>query len=139
MAGSDADLSAFRKADEPSFADLLGDLARQSRLLLQQELALARQELSDKIETACIGAGLIAAGALLGFAGFIWLLAAVVIALSDVMPAWAAALVVGGAAMLVGIALVLFGRWRVGAAAKVPARTLRNLKTDAEWVRERLR
>ncbi len=138
-AGGAADFSSSGARDEPTFADLLGDLARQSRLLLQQELALARKEMLGKVGTAFGGTAFLVAGALLAFAGFLWLLGAAVIGLAEVMPAWAAALVVGGTAILVAGALVLLGRWRLGSAARAPERTLRSLKADAEWAREQMR
>ena len=127
------------RGDDASIIDLLGDLARQSRLLLQQELALARRELIGKVGTAFGGAALLIAGALLGFAGFLWLLAAAVIALAAIMPAWAAALIIGGATILAACALLLLGRWRLGSAARAPERTLRSLKADAEWAKEQMR
>jgi len=79
------------------------------------------------------------AGALILHAGFLVLLAAAVLGLSIVVPPWAAALIVGGVVFLIGLAVVFKGRRDIKADKLVPDRTLRSLRDDAEWAREKMR
>jgi hypothetical protein len=125
--------------NERSIAGLFGDLARESTRLLRQEVALAKSEIVAKVTQVGIGAGELFAGALILHAGFLVLLAAAVLGLSMVVPPWAAALIVGGVVFLIGIAVVLKGRRDMKADKLVPDRTLRTLRDDAEWAREKMR
>jgi hypothetical protein len=55
------------------------------------------------------------------------------------MPAWLAALIIAVLALAIGVALLLIGKSRFDAGSLVPRRTLRSLREDEAWLRERLR
>ena len=126
------------KADR-SIATLLSDLASETMLLVRQELALAKAELQEKLSRAGVGAALVGAGAVIAFSGWLYLLLAAVFALILVVPAWAAALIVGGFFAGIGGALALIGKNRMNADALTPERTLRSLREDEAWLKERFR
>lgn len=127
-----------RLADR-SVSALLSDLARQTSLLLRQELALAKAEMFEKLGQLVAGAGLIAAGGVLAFAGLLYLLAAAMFGLGKVVDMWLAALIVSIVVLILGGALALLGRSRFQAENLAPQRTIRSLKDDAEWAREQMR
>lgn len=125
--------------EERSVGALLSDLASETILLVRQELALFKAELHEKLGRAGSGAAAFAAGGLILFSGWLALLAAATLGLAIVLPAWFAALLVALATLAVGALLLLFGKRRLAAKALTPDRTLRSLREDEAWLRERLR
>lgn len=128
-----------RPKAERSLATLLSDLASETILLMRQEMALLKAELHEKFSRVGQGATALGAGALIAYSGWFVLLAAAVLGLAKVMPAWLAALVVAIIVLGTGAALLLLGKNRLEAQSMVPRRTLRTLREDEEWLRERLR
>ncbi|MGE0258528.1 MAG: phage holin family protein [Alphaproteobacteria bacterium] len=122
---------------ERSLATLLADVAGETVELVRQELALFKAELQQKLGRAGIGAALLGAGALIAFSGWLFLLLAAVFALALVVPAWAAALIVGALVVGIGGVLALIGKGRMSADALTPERTMRSLREDAAWIKER--
>jgi hypothetical protein len=127
-------------ADEParserSVAALLSDLANETALLVRQEVALFKAELSEKLARTGQGAGALAAGGLIAFSGWLALLAAAVLGLSNVVAPWLAALIVGLVVLALGAGLLLFGKSRLDL---VPRRSFRSLREDTVWIREQL-
>lgn len=124
---------------ERSLATLLADVAGETVELVRQELALFKAELQQKLSRAGIGAALLGAGALIAFSGWLFLLLAAVFALALVLPAWAAALIVGALVVGIGGVLALVGKGRMSADELAPERTMRSLREDAAWIKERFR
>ena len=126
------------KADR-SIATLLSDLASETMLLVRQELALLKAELHEKFSRAGKGAGALAAGALIAYSGWLFLLLAAVFGLAEAVPIWAAALIVAFVVIALGGVLLWFGKNRLDADSLTPHRTLRSLREDEAWLKERLR
>jgi hypothetical protein len=124
---------------ERSLSTLLSDLASETVELLRQELALFKAELQEKLSKAGIGAAALAAAALIAFSGWLFLLLAAVFALDLVLPLWAAALIVGVLVVAIAGALALYGKSRLRADALRPERTMRSLREDQAWIKERFR
>jgi len=124
---------------ERSISTLLSDLAGETVELFRQELALFKAELQQKLSRAGIGAAALAAGALIAFSGWFFLLLAAVFAFMIIVPAWAAALIVGVLVVAIGGVLALIGKSRMRADALTPERTLRGLREDQAWIKERFR
>jgi hypothetical protein len=124
---------------ERSLATLLSDVAGETVELVRQELALFKAELQEKLSTAGIGAALVGAGALIAYSGWLFLLLAAVYALALVVPAWAAALIVGALVLGIGGVLALIGKSRMRADALRPERSMRSLREDQAWIKERFR
>jgi len=135
----DPDLFEPRAKADRSITGLLSDLASETILLIRQERALLKAELSEKFSRIGQGATALGAGALIAFSGWLVLLAAAVLGLATVVPAWLAALIVALIALAIGGALVFIGKSRFDADSLMPRRTLRSLREDEAWLRERLR
>ena len=123
-----------------SLVGLFSDLWRETQTLVHQEAQLAKAELSEKVSQVTTGAGEIAAGGAVLFAGFIVLLFAAVGALQLMIPSehaiWIAPLVVGVAVMIVGYILFSRGRNQLKADSMVPERTVQSLQRDARLAKE---
>ncbi|HEX6530087.1 MAG TPA: phage holin family protein [Burkholderiales bacterium] len=123
-----------------SLMGLFSDLWRETQTLVHQEAQLAKAELSEKVSQVTTGAGEIAAGGAVLFAGFIVLLFAAVGALQLMIDSehaiWIAPLVVGAVVMIVGYILLSRGRKQLQADSMVPERTVRSLQRDARLAKE---
>lgn len=126
------------KADR-SIAALLSDLANETILLVRQEIALLKAELREKFGRMGQGATAVGAGAALAFSGWLVLLACAVLALATVVKPWLAALIVAVVVLAISGILLLIGKKRLDADNLVPRRTMRTLREDEEWIRERMR
>jgi hypothetical protein len=135
----DPDVIEPRPKAERSITTLLSDLAGETILLIRQELALLKAELHEKFSRVGQGATALGAGALIAYSGWLVLLAAAVLGLATVLPAWLAALIVALVALAIGGALVYIGKSRFDADSLMPQRSLRSLREDEQWLRERLR
>jgi hypothetical protein len=124
---------------ERSLTTLLSDVAGETVELVRQELAMFKTELQEKLGRAGIGAALLGAGALVAYSGWLFLLLAAVFALALVLPVWAAALIVGALVIGIGAVLALVGKSRMRADALAPERTMRSLREDHAWIKERFR
>lgn len=138
--GPDPDILSGRHRAEPrSIPHLLSDLASETVLLLRQEIALFKAELHEKFGRIGQGATALGAGVAVALSGWFVLLACAVLALATVMPAWLAALIVGLVVVGIGVGLLLLGKNRLDADSLVPKRSLRSLREDEAWIKERLK
>jgi hypothetical protein len=133
------DLFEPRAKADRSITALLSDLANETVLLIRQEMALLKAELQEKFGRIGQGATALGAGALMAFSGWLVLLAAAVLGLATVLPAWLAALIVAIVVLAIAGVLVFIGKSRFDADSLIPRRTLRSLREDEAWLRERLR
>jgi hypothetical protein len=124
---------------EPSVGELLRALARDTGVLMRQELQLASAEMTLKAKTFAHNAALVATGGALALAGGMVLLAALVAGLSTVLPVWASALIVGLAVTLCAGLLIRRGLSALKQIGPVPEVTINTLKADAAWAKEQIR
>ena len=132
---------AYRTAPESrTLGQLFADLWRETTTLVHDEAALAKADMSEKLNQVTTGAGTIAAGGAVLFAGFIVLLMAASNGLAMVLPIeyapWLAPLIVGVVVMLIGYAIFAGGRSRLKAHNLKPSRSLDSLRRDGRIVKE---
>jgi Putative Actinobacterial Holin-X, holin superfamily III len=125
--------------DELSTAQLLTELADAASLLVRQQLALLRIELGQKLARAGHGAIALALGAVVLFSGWCALLAAATLALCTIVRPWLAALIVALGNLVLAAGLLYFAWRRLGSRSFALERTVRSLREDAAWIKERLR
>ncbi len=125
--------------EDSSLGDLLAQLVLEMNTLIQRELDLARVEMSQKGAQMARGAGLLAVGGALAYAGLLALLAAGITALVQYagLTVWEAALAVGAAALVVGLFMTMRGRHALRIQSLAPRKTLQTLKDNAEWATKR--
>jgi hypothetical protein len=123
---------------ETEIGALLGELSEEARLLVRQEVELAKAEIKDSTQHATgVGAGF-GAAALVGYLALAILAVAAGLGLAEVMPAGLAFLVVGVVLVaLAGIAF-LIGRKNLQALSPVPRKTIDTIKEDLSWLRARM-
>jgi hypothetical protein len=123
---------------QASVGELVGRATEQLSRLVRQEVALAKEELTEKGRRAGRGGGLLGAAGAVAYAGFLGLAAAAAAALSLTLPVWAAALIVTAVLFAVAAVLAATGRAQLRQAAPpTPEETLGSVKADVEEIRER--
>ena len=115
---------------------LIADVPRLIIELLQAEIASLKAEISSKLKSAGIGAGLLVGAGVFAFFAALVFTAAAVLALALVVPAWAAALIVGGALLVLAalIGLIGYGQLKRG-VPPTPTETIDSVKEDVRAIR----
>ena len=124
---------------EPTLAQLVSGLMSDARLLIQQELALAKYELYEearKTKAAVIflgaGIGIAAIGGLL----LIFMSVHLLRELTE-WPLWICYGIVGGVCAIGGIALVYKGKQQISQIELVPQQTVETMKENIRWLKKR--
>jgi uncharacterized membrane protein YqjE len=130
-------------SDDPrqlSLGELMKQLAEQTSRLVKNEVRLARAEMTEKAQAYG------RAGAMLGAAAFVGLLAGVALTLFLVyllrlaMPPWAAALIVTVLYGVAGAALAMAGKKKLDEARMpVPEQAVESVKEDVQWLKTQTR
>lgn len=114
-------------------------LMRDARVLVRQEMELARAEMNEKLSNVKRGAGYMGAAGALLFAGLLGLCAAVMWFLAIWIPLWLSSLIVSAALLVIGGLLFSSGKKNVEPDQLTPDRTMDSLKRDQRLVKEHLR
>jgi len=126
--------------DPRSLGEMFADLTRDARMLIQQEIHLAKTELSQNASRLVPSLTIIVAGGLIAFGGLLAIVAAVVLGLIAIgLVAWVAALLGGLVIAGIGYALVRAGLASFLAQDLKPRQTIETLKEDARWLRTQTR
>lgn len=136
----DRDARHARTGDTESVSGLFSELWRHSTALVQEEVELAKAELSEKTTHAAVSASAIAIGGAVLFAGFIVLLLAAVNALGPLLPpdiaGWLAPGIVGLVVIVIGFVMVSGGIKALDMKKLAPRRTMESLRRDTNMVKE---
>lgn len=124
--------------DQP-IGELVKQLTDQTKTLVQQEIELAKVELSEKGKKAGLGAGMFGGAGLFGFFAFAALTACLVALLATaVTHVWLGALIVAALYGAIAGVLALTGKKKVQEATPpVPEQTVDTVKEDVRWTKER--
>nr|WP_229821321.1 phage holin family protein [Streptomyces ruber] len=117
---------------------MVGQATEQLSLLVRQEIALAKEELTEKGKRAGRGGGLLGGAGAVAYVGLMAAAGTGVAALSLVLAVWAAALIVTGVLFVVAGVLAMMGRAQLRRATPpMPERTIDSVKADVEEIKER--
>jgi len=122
---------------EPTIGELFNDLARETKILLRQEVQLAKIELRHTVKHAGKGAGMVAVGGVLGFVGVMCITAMFIALLSTVMAVWVASLIVGVVVLGVAAMLARSGLNEIRKSEVPPKEMVESVREDAIWLTKR--
>jgi uncharacterized membrane protein YqjE len=128
----------YEQKVDRSLGELFSELGNETSALVRQEIALAKVELTQKATKAGKNAAYLAAGAAVGYAAFLALMAALVFALGEAMPLWAAALIVGVVFAVVAGIVIYEGINNLKRMNVAPRQTVETLKEDAQWLKHQV-
>ena len=126
----------YQREPEPSLGELFSELTREMTTLVRQEVRLAGAEVSQKVEGAGRHVGVLAAGGLIAYAGFLALIAAIVMLLANVIPWWLSALIVGLVVAGIGYVMVRRGMDALKEMDLMPRQTVATIKEDIAWAKD---
>ena len=130
----------FTNADDRTVGEMFAELSRETRTLIQQEVQLAKTELSEKATKMAKGAGMIVGGGLIAYGGLLAVVASIVLVLIAFgLPPWAGALLGGVLAAGIGYLLVRAGLAALKPQELMPRKTIETLKEDAQWLKAQAR
>jgi membrane protein len=128
------------RSDERSLGELLGDLSRETRDLVQKEIQLAKTEISEKVTHVARHGALLAGGAALAYAGLLMVVGTLTLGLVAAgLPAWAAALIVTVVTLAAALVLVQTGLGGLKRTNVAPSRTMESLRDTADVLKERVK
>lgn len=122
---------------EPSLGELFNDLTRETKMLLRQEVQLAKIELRHTAKHAGRGAGMIAGGGVLGFVGVLCIAAMLIALLSTVMAVWLASLIVGVITLAAAAIVLKAGLNEIRKTELPPKEMVESVREDAIWLTRR--
>jgi hypothetical protein len=123
---------------ERPIGEVAKDLTSDLSLLLQQEIDLAKAEMTQKGRTAAPGLGMFGGAAIVGLCAAGAITGFLVLVFSLFLPDWAAALIVGAVLAALAYLLIMQGKKRVADAGKpIPEQTIETVKEDVEWAKTR--
>ena len=118
---------------------MLQDIVANIRQTIRLEVLLAKVEVKEIAEKASKPAAILATGTILGLYGLGALLLAVIYGLSLVVAPWLAALIVGGVLVIAGGILVAKNRTALKQIDLVPTKTVREVKENVRWAKDRIK
>ena len=126
--------------EDRSIGELLGELVKETATLVQQEVHLAKTEMSAKVTKVGADVGALAVGGAVLYAGMLTLIAAIVLLLTQlgIMPAWGAALLIGLIVTGVGAFMLKKGLDGIKATDPLPRQTIETLKEDQQWAKNQV-
>jgi uncharacterized membrane protein YqjE len=122
-----------------SVPEILENIASNLTQLVQAEFRLAKSELKEGAEKVAGPGATLAAGMVLAFYGFGFLLLAAVYALSLVMAGWLATLLAGGVLVVAAGILIGAGSAKLRRVNLAPDKTMRTLEEDLQWAKQQIK
>ncbi|MFL5762225.1 MAG: phage holin family protein [Thermomicrobiales bacterium] len=123
---------------QESIGSLISGLLRDLQDMVRGEISLARAEVRDDLSTASKGLTSLAAAALVGVTGFIFLMLGVTYLLNQYWRMWIAAGAVGLALLVIAAIAAAIGKSKLSATSLKPAQTIDSLKEDREWAKQQV-
>ncbi len=139
-------MSNSSQTDERSLADLIRELRDESGVLLKQQVAMAKTEMSETASLVGRNVGKLIVGGAVGFLAVIFLLLAVTGGLALMLMAtelelhaiWIAPLIVGIIIAAIATVMITRAKQTLANASLVPRKTIETLKDDKQWAQAKV-
>ena len=123
--------------EDASFRALIGDIVTRITVLLRKEFDLARSEVTENLNRAAFGAGLVVVAAIIALTALnVLAVAAVVGLMTTGLDVIGATLAIGGGGMVVALILAAIGVARIKPANIAPTRSVRELRRNTDAAKE---
>lgn len=139
-------MSNSTHTDERSLADLIRELRDESTVLLRQEVAMAKTEMSEKASTVGRNVTTMVIGGAVALLAIIFLLLAITGGLALMILAtdaelhaiWIAPLIVGFVIAAIAAVMILQAKETLASTSLVPHQTIETLKEDKQWAQSKV-
>jgi uncharacterized membrane protein len=127
-------------ANERSLGQLFGDLSRQMGQLVQQEVTLAKTEMTSRVTSVARDAAMLGAGSALAYSALLMGLLTIGLILIELgLAPWLAFLAVTLVVGAIAAVLIQRGREQLQRTEVAPRETIQTLKDDAAWAKEQVK
>ncbi len=126
---------SYHTLENESTSELLSKFLQGFGRMLNQEIELAKTELSQKASRLIVVGALLAVGAAVMFAGFLALIGFAVAAVSAVLPLWLSALLIGVVVVVIGAIMVMIGIRQLKKSDLKPQETIETLREGFRWMK----
>jgi len=132
---------------EPTLGQLLKELSSETQNLLQQEIELAKAEMSEKAARVGRNVASLVIGGLVIYAGFLAIIAAASYGLMELLndrispeiAIWLAPLIVGGFVILIGYVLTHKAIATLKNESLAPRQTIQSIRENTQWFKNQTR
>lgn len=131
-------MSAIRQS-ERSLGELFSDLVTETRLLVRQEITLAKTEVTEKATFAGRNAAIAAAGAMVLLIGILPIVAGIVISLGHKIGYATSAFIIGALFAIAGAVLLMKALNAFKTESMKPEQTVTQIKETKQWMKEQIR
>jgi hypothetical protein len=121
-----------------SISQLLSQLANNSANLVRDEIALARQEINERVKALSLRLIVITAGVITALFGIAALIEAAVIGLGRYLGPAVSSLIIGVVLLAAGVIAALVAVNGIKNASLKPVHTIETLEEDKKWLKEQL-
>jgi len=136
-AESEESMGYGRTDHHRTLGSLIVELTRELRDLVTAEFALARSEISGKLDQATAGLGSLVVGAAFALSGLLALVACAILAINLALQAWwLSSLIVGVSLLILGAIFAGVGKSKINARKLAPARSAENVHEDVQFLKE---
>jgi hypothetical protein len=131
-------MSAVHK-EQMSLGELFSELSDETRVLVRQEIELAKTEMKQKASFVGKNAAIAAVGTVVMYVGILTLVAAMVIGLGHLIGYGLSALIIGVVIAGIGGAIAMTGVNAIKKGSLAPVETQQQLKETKVWAKEQIR
>ena len=122
-----------------SVIELMRGIVQDARTLSVKELTAAKLEITQEIKKIVSSSVLLGVGVFILAVAFVLLSIVIALALAQYVPllTWAGFAIVGGVYLVIGLIVVFAGRRKLQTAKPIPQHSLRGVKDDAQYIKEK--
>jgi hypothetical protein len=122
--------------DDRTLGEMFGELSLQIRALIEQEVLLAKTEVTEKASQMSRSLALVVGGGLIAYGGVLALIAAMILGLVAAgLAPWVSAILSGALTAGIGYLLVRLGLGALSRQDLKPRQAIAAVKEDARWLK----
>jgi len=133
------DTDVNKQPSPEGLGSIVSGIVKDLQEIVRGEVKLAKTEIREDVSAMGRGAASIAAGGIVAFVGFVFLMLSATFALSKWVEMWIAALIVAVALLLIGAILAMSGKKKLSASSLKPTESMESLKEDQAWASQQIK
>jgi len=133
------DTDVNKQPSPEGLGSIVSGIVKDLQEIVRGEVKLAKTEIKEDVSAMGKGAASIAAGGIVAFVGFVFLMLSATFVLSKWIEMWIAALIVAVALLLIGAILAMSGKKKLSASSLKPTESMESLKEDQAWASQQIK
>ena len=133
------DTDVNKQPSPEGLGSIVSGIVKDLQEIVRGEVKLAKTEIKEDVSAMGKGAASIAAGGIVAFVGFVFLMLSATFVLSKWVEMWIAALIVAVALLLIGAILAMSGKKKLSASSLKPTESMESLKEDQAWASQQIK